>query len=377
MSFTFEALNAAEGDCLLLHHGPANARRHIVIDGGPRATWECSLKPRLEALRDEHGLDEGEPLPIELLVVSHIDNDHIQGVAAMLDELSRERGRAPWKLANLWCNTFDDKLSTHEVAALARLDAGGAAGVAEGRAVRDLSITLKIPRNGPLRVFPAGLVAYAAAAPAAPHLAFGELKLTVLSPTVEELTKLQADWDQYLREHAAEVSRGGAAAAARDTSVPNRSSIILLAEAGGRRVLLPGDARADQIREGLARAGLLPAGGRCEVDVLKLPHHGSIRNADAELFERVRAKHYVISANGTNGNPDPPTLELLERALDGDQTIWVTFPRDAWKQVIGASKRDHERSAALQAAQRWLDRQQVHVMYRDPDALGITIPLGA
>lgn len=374
MSCTFEALNAAEGDCLLLHHGPANARRHVVIDGGPRATWACALRPRLIALRAEHGLGDDEPLPIELLVVSHIDNDHIQGIAAMLDELSRDRAGAPWKLAGLWCNTFDDQAATDDVAALAQLDAGGAAGVAEGRAVRDLATALAIPRNGPRRLFPTGFVARAASAP---QLTLGELTLTVLSPSVDELTKLQAEWDKYLRAPAAKLARGGAAAATKDTSAPNLSSIIVLAEADGHRVLLPGDARADQIRAGLARAGLLPDGGRCEVDVFKLPHHGSIRNVDAELFDRVRARHYVISANGTNGNPDEPTLALLERVLDRDQAIWLTFPRDAWKQIKGTSARDRERVAALQRTQRWLDRQQVKVVYRAPDALGITIPLDA
>src|SRR5689334_23607528 len=97
MTLTFEALNAAEGDCLLLHHGPPNARRHIVIDGGVTETWACSLRPRLEQLRDEHDLDPDVALPIELLVVSHIDDDHIGGVKAMLDELSSAPGRRkPW-----------------------------------------------------------------------------------------------------------------------------------------------------------------------------------------------------------------------------------------------------------------------------------------
>jgi hypothetical protein len=376
MSLTFEALNAAEGDCLLLHHGPKDDRHHVVIDGGPRATWACSLKPRLEELRDEHDLDVDQRLPIELLVVSHIDNDHIEGVLAMLEELSGcAHGPRPWQVENLWCNTFDDKATTNDLARLAKLDPGGAAAAGEGRSVRGLAVTLGIKRNGPKAQLPSGFVARAAKAPRIP---LQDLKLTVLSPTLDELTALQHKWDDWLAEHPAAIA-GQAAAVRRDTSAPNLSSIVLLAEVDGHRVLLPGDAGAVQILDGLKNAGLLPEGGRCEVDIFKLPHHGSIRNVTPELFDRVRAKHYVISADGSNGNPDEATLELLGRVLgpSGDQTIWVTFAHDAWKTVDGSSKTAQDRITALTTAQRWLDHHEVKVVYREPDALGITIPLEA
>jgi hypothetical protein len=376
MSLTFEALNAAEGDCLLLHHGPQDARRHVVIDGGPRATWACSLKPRLEELRDEHGLDTDERLPIELLVVSHIDNDHIEGVLAMLEDLSGCAGGArPWQVEDLWCNTFDDKVTTNDLARLAKLDPGGAAAAGEGRAVRDLAVTLKIRRNGPKAQLPTGFVARGAKTPCIP---LQDLTLTVLSPTLDELSKLQKDWDDWLAKHPA-ATAGGAAAVRRDASAPNLSSIALLAEVDGHHVLLPGDTGAAQILAGLEDAGVLPKGGRCEVDIFKLPHHGSIRNATPELFDRVRARHYVISADGSNGNPDKATLELLAKVLDpdDDQTIWVTFAHDAWKAVEDHGKTAQARIAALQTAQRWLDLQKVKVVYREPDALGITIPLDA
>lgn len=374
MPLTFEALNAAEGDCLLLHHGPEDAQRHVVIDGGPRATWACALKPRLEKLRAELGLDAGERLPIELLVVSHIDNDHIEGVVAMLEELSsRTVGQRPWQVQNLWCNTFDDNATRDDLARLAKLDPGGAAAAGEGRSVRDLAVGLKIQRNAPRLQLPSGFVARAAKVP---HIQLGDLALTVLSPTIEELTKLQAMWDTWLAEHPGAVE-GAAAAGRRDSSAPNLSSIVLLAEVDGHRVLLSGDAGAQQILDGLERAGVLTEGGRCEVDIFKLPHHGSIRNITAELLDRVRAKHYVISANGSNGNPDEDTLELLGRVLDGDQTLWVTFAHDDWKTIRATGKTAQARIDALQKAQHWLDGQRIKVVYRDPHALGIAISLDA
>ena len=47
MLLTLEALNAEEGDCLLLSCGTAAEPQHILVDGGPRATYANSLRPRL------------------------------------------------------------------------------------------------------------------------------------------------------------------------------------------------------------------------------------------------------------------------------------------------------------------------------------------
>jgi hypothetical protein len=99
---------------------------------------------------------------------------------------------------------------------------------------------------------------------------------------------------------------------------------VLLAEAGGKRMLLTGDARGDKILKGLESAGLLPAGGTIHVDLLKVPHHGSARNMETVFFERVKADHYVFSGNGEHGNPGRETLEMLFEAR-GDQGFVMHF----------------------------------------------------
>ena len=93
-----------------------------------------------------------------------------------------------------------------------------------------------------------------------------------------------------------------------DRSVPNLSSIVVLAEADGKRVLCTGDGRSDHLLQGLGRAGLLDAGGAMHVDVLKVAHHGSDRNATRKFFRLVTADTYVLSANGKDDNPDLATL---------------------------------------------------------------------
>jgi len=63
------------------------------------------------------------------------------------------------------------------------------------------------------------------------------------------------------------------------------------------------------------------------IDILKLPHHGSDRDLTEDFVKQFPARHYVISANGKNGNPDPPALRALVETLGNRQyTIHVTGP---------------------------------------------------
>jgi len=113
MLFTLEPLRAAEGDCLLLHWGTADNPKLAVIDGGPAQTWETSLRPRLEAIFDHHNPDR---LNIDLVMVSHVDNDHIVGIRKLFRELTAEldggksANARPLAVRRLWHNTFNDVL---------------------------------------------------------------------------------------------------------------------------------------------------------------------------------------------------------------------------------------------------------------------------
>ena len=69
--FRIELLPARHGDCLLLEYGDAARPHRVLIDGGPIGAYGA-LSQRLAALPD----DERE---LELLVITHVDGDHIEG----------------------------------------------------------------------------------------------------------------------------------------------------------------------------------------------------------------------------------------------------------------------------------------------------------
>jgi len=105
-----------------------------------------------------------------------------------------------------------------------------------------------------------------------------------------------------------------------NNTVPNMSSIVVIAEAAARgktrRMLLAGDARGDVLIESLELAGLMKE-GRCHFDLMKVQHHGSSHSTTQEYFERVTADRYVISGNGKHAIPHEDALGWLSAARRG------------------------------------------------------------
>jgi competence protein ComEC len=109
-------------------------------------------------------------------------------------------------------------------------------------------------------------------------------------------------------------------------SPPNDSSVVLLVETRGIRILMSGD----QERPSQAELHRLYPG--LHVDVLKVAHHGSSKQ-DPDLVTSLGARLAVISVglNNDYGHPAPSTLDLLHRAgmqvrrtdLDGDVAVIV------------------------------------------------------
>jgi hypothetical protein len=336
MIFTLEALQAAKGDSLILHFGESKSPRFIVIDGGPAGVYGESLKPRLGQLHDRWKREDDGKLDVEMLMVSHIDDDHIQGVLDWVGELA-DADPLLFNLLTIWHNSFDDVVGNASVDLQSRLASltaevvetqedreglqplSGAvlAAVGQGRKLRSMANQLGIPLNHGFQ----GLVSSLKQGKTTLSLGSG-LTFTVLSPTMERLEALQKEWEKVIKTLPA--ARTAEIAAFVDRSATNLSSIVVLAECGGRRMLLTGDARGDHILEGLDRAGLM-TDGKIHVDLFKLPHHGSNRNSAPEFFQRITADYYVISADGENENPDAEIFEWISKARGADKyTIYLT-----------------------------------------------------
>jgi hypothetical protein len=322
MVFSLEALRARHGDSLLLHYGTTKKPAAVLIDGGPGAAWGESVRPRLTEMRERlKGLGrikDGDPLPLQLVMVSHVDDDHIGGLLGLTDDLLRPTGDVLVETKGLWHNAFEDLTKDEdgpaELAAVAPGPDAAAvlASVNQGRRLKSDAELLGWKINSGFGNAKPKLVK-------APEQGGRTVKLDqntsllLVAPRADQIEGLRKEWAEQLRKQRKGTAKPAELVEYLDESPYNLSSIVCIAKQGKRSMLLTGDARGDHVLEALDAAGATKA-GKLHVDILKLPHHGSIRNVKDDFFERITADHYVISANGRDGNPESETLELIAKA---------------------------------------------------------------
>lgn len=308
---------ASEGDCLVLAWGSKTEPHHALIDLGRQGDFK-RLRPRLE---QGHRID--------LFAISHIDADHIAGAMPMYKK------PAPFAPADVWFNGF-----AHLAAAKARRDSLEAFSVDQGNKLEIIIRDNGWPWNvafggGPVSVDSSnGLVARDLP---------GGLRVTLLSPTDEKLATLHKDWEKWLRkegllpddpEDAApakleimghqdinprhiDVDALAARRLTEDDEPPNGSSIALLAEFEGKRVLLGADAHPSCVVATLERLGF-SAANRLKLDLCKLCHHGSAANTSPGLLSLIDCARFALSTDGSHhGHPD---AEAIARVLMNDPT---------------------------------------------------------
>lgn len=337
MKLTVQFLPARQGDAILLSWGsPEGTTRRAVIDMG---TFETG-RALADRLRAAPPADRAH----ELLVVTHVDNDHIGGViSCLVDPRTRADGVT---FADVWFNGLPHLAGGRvpRPGEEARLEGMG---VAQGQQLADWLADQ--PWN---ERFDRGPVVRGDTGPVRVELP-GGLRLTVLGPTPARLAALRPTWaaevELALTEHPAPAGEAPAGLEAfgptappaiedsvdlalladerftADGSAPNATSIALLVEWHGRRLLLTGDALASDLVDGLAALG---EPGPVRLDLLKLPHHGSRNNVSKDLVAAVACPLWVVSSDGTQfRHPDPQAIaRILVGAAPEPGTIAFNVP---------------------------------------------------
>ncbi len=310
-------------------------------------------------------------------MVSHLDSDHVRGIV----ELSNAMAKKPptlegeYKVKTLWQNTFADVITGSGDGDPAEAGAGAPAGlkkatvasVNEGRQVRDNARLLHWPENEGFDEF------VVVPDDEGVEIDLDPLRLTVVGPRQEELDELREEWEKETKAlKKAKPAEAAKIAAYLDESVYNLSSIVCVAEIKGRRMLLTGDARGDKILPELEAAGFLSGGGKMELDLLKVPHHGSSRNLEVDFFKRLPAPHLVISANGKDGNPDLETLTMISEARPDDEfTLHLTeskFKEEMGPKVEAFFEKEKKEGRKYKVAFRPEDELLLRIDLLDPPA---------
>jgi hypothetical protein len=359
------AFQSDQGDCLLLTNTPGTTR--ILVDGGMPGSYSSHVAAAMGKLRVAKKA-------LDLVYVSHIDRDHIGGVLKMLDHevawrvhdfktRKKKKSKAPAVprppvVKQVWHNAFDEQLKENAgpiASALAAFgpilagsdlaeireealkqtelvtSVGDAIKVSRRISLKQLKIPLNQPAKGKLLMLRKNQK----------PIALGGLTITIIGPTLAHLEELRNTWNDWLRSVTGKSELKKIRDAARRTeellgasefdnllaslrlggemfgdpdevTAPNLASLTLLVEDDSKSLLLTGDARGDQIVDGLKAAGLLN-GGPFEVDVLKVPHHGSENNIDSDFVRAVIARDYVFCGNGSSGNPNTDVIDMMFR----------------------------------------------------------------
>lgn len=388
--FSLEAVFAKKGDALILHYGDAEDPKMILIDGGPSGVFKSFLKPRFAQLREDLGVEDSKPLPFEMVMVSHIDDDHINGILEFFrenEEAKRTKKPAPYVTKTLWHNSFEDLLGKNGSAAQAQVAAATAAAngsqaaalpnlrgesqavvasTAQGRDLRDLARKLNVKINHGFT----DLVE----APAKTLAMHNGLSFTVVGPDKGRIAVLRKQWEKDLAALKSKKKTLADTATFSDNSPYNLASICVLAKVKTKTMLLTGDARGDFLLEGLQQAKLITAKKGLHLDLLKVPHHGSDRNVETSFFAKVTADHYVMSGDGEHDNPAVETLEMIRLARGKDRyTIHFTITSDAHKTETNA-----KRKKALAAVNAWVQKKKPKnctCLFQAPDTKSVLVDL--
>jgi ribonuclease BN (tRNA processing enzyme) len=315
-------VQAQFGDCLLLQSYNEDKNNFILVDGGTSQTYEKDLKFVISKLRSKQK-------KVDLVILSHIDNDHILGLLDLFEDIKRNReANADELIGGLWHNSFKDitdektdssrlmqKLFLSNLFSAIGLDTnrthlpviGALKGIAEGRDLTKIAKSLHIPIN---QQFGGRLIIVGNEYKS---LEVGNMKFTILGPTEKNLDKLRKIWNDWLRKHLTSLTKVSDLQALKilDASVSNLSSIMFMVESQRKKLLFTGDGLGEDVVDVLSERGLLDSEGKCHVNIMKVPHHGSERNASREFFNTVTADSYVISANGRDDNPSLATLKWI------------------------------------------------------------------
>lgn len=344
----FEAIDAGHGDAILIRYqGTHGFERILLVDAGPDSTGghngpsykplTKTILPRLleikaerDAKSEDQDIKAGEPeLTLDLLVCTHVHDDHIDGVVRLFAGWSNNggmpEGAEQIKAPRLWHNSFAKIVGDVDIDA----------------ATADEAIALAIPDGENLSVF-ANTIGTAVnkgadgklIAPGFDAKGFGPAMITILNPGKEELEDLKKEWAKAVKKKASTDGETQALGELdlkefkEDNSVLNLSSITMLIEWKGRRILLTGDQRGDYVMRSLEALGLKEEHKPFHVDIMKVPHHGSKANVQKGFIAGVTADTYVFSANGRDQNPDPEVLEIIAHEAKKGRKFTMAFTNE-------------------------------------------------
>lgn len=308
--FLLKSLPAYDGDCFIIKFGEGKDIRNIIVDGGRRKKVVNKLKEELKIIKQAEQC-------VDLMILTHIDEDHIQGLIKIFEDNEVDKTI----IKKVWFNSKellskhftgieqeDNKLKIHYKE---NDNISFKQGISFGKLLESLSLS-------------SSNLIYSGQ-----EIKIGEATLNVHSPDLKGLEKLFKEWDKVFptkitdgtpiskrskEDHNKSIDELSISKFVEDKAEANGSSIAFSIEIRGKRLLMLGDSFPSVVSESLEK--LYNKNSKISFDCIKISHHGSKHNTSEELLNLISCDCYLISTNGhTHGFPNKETLVKIAMSV--------------------------------------------------------------
>lgn len=340
------------GDAILIRYGDlvsgGDKQTVILIDGGYKKTAP-EIKKMLE--KYYNCKNYAGKYVIDLMILSHPDLDHVGGLVELAKdpefEVKNLLMQKPWEVVDIddfqdgrmTPNSLENRLKKAFKQAAELFDS-----IPEDRhwdcnpGVHTLNgATIKI--LGPFEEF------YREKLLACPKTPDAKL--------LEE--KTQRIFCQKIEEEFFTVGQNIEWNEDEATSEINETSLIILFEYKGRKILLTGDAGKEALKEAITTA---EENDVClhDIDIIKMPHHGSRKNVSPEIMDELGHSGtycFVSCAEGDEGHH--PSKRLVNMLNQKDFKVYYTSGKNL-NMRYGAPKRKNTVPATLRGYYKRMEK---------------------
>lgn len=297
MSIEIQVRKVAKGDCIWLRYGK-KYKTNIIIDSGT-ATKAKEFSYIIDYIAQNNEI-------IDLLILTHIDDDHINGFKKYIFKNAGEIIKKIW-FHGKGVQAYSS-IATHSPKSAATLT----------------NILEQKKMNVNHNVFRGDMITINGA------------KLSILTPTLEAVQKVGTTIQKY-------ISHGGGIhnqdldwlynndEYTKDGSDTNAASIAFVFSYEGRNIAFLGDAHAEDIISSKEKYF-----DGVNMDLVKLPHHGSSYNITDKLIKCLQCNQFIIS---TNQVVDKNTIARIVHSVE-KATIYCNYPW--WNSNSYFTKNDKE-----------------------------------
>lgn len=380
-----EMFPAENGDAFLvrLENG-----KNILIDMGYSETYKKFIKERLLNLKNKNQC-------IDLLIITHIDEDHIEGAIEFFKENGYVDKPNIIDVKEIWYNSYRhlqfDKEKVPQISRFEerKLEAIKLANSGNSRNIIDESAPISANQGSTLAGYLYGL----GYADTRWNKAFNYkainldtngvlelegMKFHILSPNTRKLKNLANLWinklseididfnisddkifddayEMYMKKLKENIDlnednnisyksrkfksiiNDDINQTYKDRSKSNGGSISFILEYKEKKIVFLGDAHEDIIVENLEK--YIENNGVSYFDVIKISHHGSLKN-NFTWMKKIKAKKYLISTNGKHNHPNKEVIAKMLQCNNEEKIIYFNYNLDLCKEIDDNELRD-------------------------------------